>query len=43
MDPISSPFDRVSIPDHQDEGISHTKIKGSCQEMAKENFTPGKD
>ena len=25
---------------HQDRGINYTKIKGSCQEMAKENFIP---
>ena len=43
MDLVRGPFDRVSILDHQDEGISHTKIKGLCQEMTKENFNPGKD
>ena len=43
MDSISCPFDTVSSPVHEDRGINHTKIKGSCQEMAKENFIPGEE
>ena len=31
------------IPVHRDGGINHTRIKGSCQEMAKENFIPGEE
>ena len=41
MDPISCLFDRASIPVLENRGINHAKIKGFCQEMAKENFIPG--
>ena len=41
MDPISSSFHRSPIPVHWYGRIYHTKIKGSCQEMAKENFIRG--
>ena len=40
MDPVSRPFDRAPIPVHQEGGINHTKMKGLCQELAKENFIP---
>ena len=43
MDLFSGPFDRAPIPVHWDRGINHTKIKGSCQEMIKENFIPRKE
>ena len=39
MDPVSHPCDKVPIPVDLDAGINHTKDKGSCQELAKENFT----
>ena len=39
MDHVSHPFDKVPIPVDLDGGIDPTKIKGSCQELAKENFT----
>ena len=38
MDPASRPFGRVPIPVYRYGGNSHTKIKCSCQEMAKEKF-----
>ena len=38
MEPVGRPFDRGSMPVHRDGDINHTKIKGSYQEMAKENF-----
>ena len=43
MDLVSCPFDRAPNPVHRDGGINHTKIKGSRQEMAKENFIPGEE
>ena len=43
MDPVSRSFDRTPIPINRDRGTNHTKIKGSCQEMAKENFIPGEE
>ena len=43
MYPVSRPFDRVPIPVHQDWGINHSKIKGLCEEMGKENFIPGEE
>ena len=44
MNAVSNPFDRVPIPVHGDRRINHTtRIKGSCQEMVKENFKLGKE
>ena len=43
MEPVSRPFDRAPIPVHQDGDINHTKIKGLCEEMTKENFIPGEE
>ena len=39
MDHLSHPFDKVPIPVDLDGAIDPTKIKGSCQELDKENFT----
>ena len=43
MDTINCPFDRASIPVHEHRGITHSKIKSSCQEMAKESFISGEE
>ena len=43
MYPVSCPFNRAPISAHRYGGINHTKIKGSYEEMANENFVPGEE
>ena len=42
MDLVNHSLYMTPHPSLRDEGINDTKIKGSCQEIAKENFIPGK-